>query len=47
MTDDRLPEMAVHYEERLGGYMRVEDIPPGSEFVKRWGESPILGKLMR
>lgn len=32
----RLPNLAEHYEERLEGYMRYEDIPPGSKIAKRW-----------
>jgi len=46
MADGRLPELAVHYEERLGGYSRYEDIPDGSEYAKRWSKSTILVKLM-
>ena len=34
----RLPNMAEHYEERLGGYRRYDDIPPGSKIAKRWSE---------
>lgn len=37
-VDYRLPGIAKHYEERLGGYRRYEDIPPGSEFTKRWSK---------
>jgi hypothetical protein len=38
--------MAGHYEDRLGGNTRYEDIPPGSEYAKRWSKPPILGKLI-
>lgn len=34
----RLPNLAEHYEERLEGYRRYEDIPPGTKLAKRWSE---------
>ena len=36
--------MAQHYEDRLWGYRRYEDIPPGSEYAKRWSKSFKLGE---
>jgi len=32
----RLPNLAEHYEERLEGYKRYADIPPGTKLAKRW-----------
>jgi hypothetical protein len=43
-ADIRLPKMAGHYEERLGGHIRYEDIPSGSEYAKRWSKSLYLGE---